>query len=921
MNVQVGRIAYGLLAIFLATVLSACSGGGSFNIANSQAADPSTQDYPIFYVKRTIPTTANIADGADDVRMLRVAFPSADLYMRASAAPDAVETNITSRITAAANTSSSSTGTTAAAATTTAATTPVWDVKDVDVSADGTMVIFAMRGPLTANMEQKNAPSWRIYQYTIATDTLAPVISPANDPDPPTVNDVSPHYLPDGRIVFSSTRQTESQGVLLNEGFPQFVYQDEANTEPAFVLEVMNADGTGVHQISFNQSDDQEATVLQSGRVLWTRWDNAPGGTNAMHLYSSNPDGTDTELYYGANSHMTGTNDTVIEFMRPREMQTGGILSLVRQFSDVDFGGNLIIINGTEYVENTQPLLAYAGQTGPAQTPATTNDVVTIPGPSPGGRFSSAFPLWDGTNRILVTWEQCRLLSTAGAIVPCTTSALADPTAQTAPPLYSVWIFDPSSNTLLPVMQPVEGVMVADVVAAQPRTLQNIILDQVPGVTLNQDLVTAGVGVIDIKSVYDFDGVDTAVPNIQTVANTAKTPVSQRTARFVRIEQAVSQPNMDVVNLAQAAFGASNFMRDIVGYAPVEPDGSVDIQVPADVAFTIEVLDANGRNISPGLNVWLQAIPGEVVTCNGCHKTPTPQTPYSHGRSGVFAAAYAGASTAGVPFPGTLAAPATVDNGTVTLEPFIPNAGETMAEARARITCALGSQTACSQVPSVNVLYTDVWTDPAQATPGAAITLSYNDLVSPEAIPTTTNCASAWASGCLIIINYPEHIQPIWDLPRPAATGATSATTPYTCNQAGGCTCTQGGCHTTTGATAATQAPAGQLNLTNTPASDQPLQFVSYRQLLFQHNEQIDTMGDLQNLTVPGGATVPVGPYLNAGSANGGLSATFLNRFAAGSGSTHAGWLSPAELRLLSEWLDIGAQYFNNPFDPAVPVN
>ena len=57
------------------------------------------------------------------------------------------------------------------------------------------------------------------------------------------------------------------------------------------------------------------------------------------------------------------------------------------------------------------------------------------------------------------------------------------------------------------------------------------------------------------------------------------------------------------------------------------------------------------------------------------------------------------------------------------------------------------------------------------------------------------------------------------------------------------------------------------------------------------------------------------------GSARGGRSAAFLSRFAAGSGSTHAGYLSPAELRLLSEWLDIGAQYFNNPFDPAVPVN
>jgi len=83
MKVQRKNVANGLLALSMATFLAACSGGGSFNIANSQSADPSTNDYPIFYVKRTIPTMANITAGADDVRMMRVAFASADLYMRA----------------------------------------------------------------------------------------------------------------------------------------------------------------------------------------------------------------------------------------------------------------------------------------------------------------------------------------------------------------------------------------------------------------------------------------------------------------------------------------------------------------------------------------------------------------------------------------------------------------------------------------------------------------------------------------------------------------------------------------------------------------------------------------------------------------------------------------------------------------------
>ena len=566
------RAALGVLA---AAALAACNGGGSVNIANSQTSDPATVDYPIFYVKHTVPTTTAGTLAQDDLRIMQEVNPSADLYMRAAASPSAVETNITARVTAGAS----------------------WDVKDVDTSADGTLVIFAMRGPLAKNQPAKDPPSWRIWQYTIASDTLAPVINPADDPDPPTVDDVSPHYLPDGRIVFSTTRQDQSQGVLLNQGDPQFSAQDEDRTEPAFVLEVMNPDGTAIHQITFNQSHDRDATVLANGRVLWARWDNMPAvGRNQMSLYSSNPDGTDMELYYGVNSHNTGTNASVIEFVHPHQMQDGRILALARQFTDVDDGGNLVIIDGTRYVENTQSLLAYPGLTGPAQVPATPDNVVTLPGPSPGGRFMSAVPLQDGTNRILVSWSQCRLLDTTTnppTIVACTGAALAAPKPQVALPLYSVWMFDPSQNTMLPIMSPVEGVMITDVAVAQPRPLPNIIPDQVAGVTLNQSWVNAGVGVIDIRSVYDFDGVDKAVPNIATLANPALTPASARPARFVRLEKAVAIPPQTLVNLSDAAFGASNYMIEILGYAPIEPDGSVRIQVPAQVAFRMSVLDAD----------------------------------------------------------------------------------------------------------------------------------------------------------------------------------------------------------------------------------------------------------------------------------------------------------------------------------------
>jgi hypothetical protein len=466
-------------------------------------------------------------------------------------------------------------------------------------------------------------------------------------------------------------------------------------------------------------------------------------------------------------------------------------------------------------------------------------------------------------------------------------------------------MFDPSQNTMLPIMSPVEGVMITDVAVAQPRPLPNIIPDQVAGVTLNQNWVNAGVGVIDIRSVYDFDGVDKAVPDIATLANPALTPASARPARFVRLEKAVAIPPQTLVKLSDAAFGASNYMIEILGYAPIEPDGSVRIQVPAQVAFRMSVLDATARRITPVQGVWLQVQPGEVVSCNGCHLPQAgAQQPLSHGRSGLFASAWAGASAAGVPFPNTITTPITTGSGT-TLMPLIPTAaGQTMAQARMAESCANDNPPCAQMVPSVNVIYTDVWTNPADATPNPSIFYRYDDSTQFHTpFPTSALCITSWSSNCRIEINYPEYIQPLWDLarPNPAVAGVNN-------------TCTQGGCHNPLNAAGAAQTPAGNLDLTSSASNNVPQELTSYQQLLFPHNTVIMTSTG----PMPGPS---VGPYLDAGNANGGLSAAFLGRFATGSGSTHAGYMTPAELRLLSEWLDIGAQYFNNPWDPAVPVN
>jgi hypothetical protein len=57
--------------------------------------------------------------------------------------------------------------------------------------------------------------------------------------------------------------------------------------------------------------------------------------------------------------------------------------------------------------------------------------------------------------------------------------------------------------------------------------------------------------------------------------------------------------------------------------------------------------------------------------------------------------------------------------------------------------------------------------------------------------------------------------------------------------------------------------------------------------------------------------TVPAPMSANGANA----SARFFSKMQSTGGTVnHSDFMSPSELRLLSEWLDIGAQYFNDPF-------
>jgi hypothetical protein len=897
-----GSIRFGVTASLL-LALGACGSseddplGGGIGLGSGQDEDPVVVDFPIAYVKRTLPLDEEGEALALDARELIDFAGGAELFLRDRASPTSLETNITERLLVQLQEEALD-----GAEPGEEAAMPRIDIRDLEVSFDGTRLVFALRMPVDPDGDEEDQPTWNIWQYDIPGDTLSRVIT--SDLTAEQGHDVSPSFLPDGRIIFSSTRQRRSSAVLLDEGKPQFQAIDEDGNEPAFVLHTMTAAGTDIQQVSFNQSHDQDPTVLQSGEVVFSRWDNS-GANDGIHLYKIRPDGSGLQLLYGAESHFTGTNGDEIQFLEPREMPDGRLITLVRPFVTTNYGGDLQFVDVENFVENTQPTAENLGVlTGPAQQSATANAVDTEQDPSPGGRYSSVFPLWDGTDRLLVTWSQCRLQRTdpdtgETRIGPCTDAALADPEWTAAPPLYGVWLYDLTTDTQLPVLQPEEGIMYTDVVATQPRPLPQILIPGLAGFgEYDPALADEGVGVIHIRSVYDFDGEATA--DIAALADPARTTADVRPARFLRLTKAVSQPDEDLFEVPNTAFGPNRGlgMREILGYAPIEPDGSVRVKVPANVAFSLSILNANGRRISARHQTWLTVQEGEIAECNGCHDAASP---LSHGRMDAFEPVNQGAQTTSLPFPNTTPA-------------IFADFGETMAEARTRISCALDNCAALT--PSVDIVYEDVWTDEdAAGRPrDAGFEMRYADLETPP--PTLQICLESWSAACRITINYEEHIHPIWSVPRVILDEVD-----LTVIQDNTCT----SCHSPEDPNGVLQVPAAQLDLGEGPSDQEPDQFKAYRELLFGDTVQELNNGVLIDALFDGGidpetglpifVTQNVAPPASANGAN--ASGRFMAVFAPG--GAHEGYLSAAELRLISEWLDVGAQYYNNPF--AAPMD
>lgn len=865
---------------------------------------------PLAYVKRALPLVDEDTPGVfvqADLRDPYAFRPGASLWLRDTASPSAAERNITATLFPANEDGSA----------------PQYDIRDLSAAEiNGQLkLLFSARAPEIEGADDNEQPTWNIYIYDVATQTTSPMINSTVLAE--AGEDIQPQFLPTGDILFASSRQQDGKARLIDEGKSQYNALAEDRNEAGAALHMFDTAGQ-ITQLTFNPSHDLFPQILPDGRILFVRWDNY-GNRDGFNLYRINPDGTGLSLVFGWHSHDADLHPgSGARQYGPMILAADGqALVSVQSDASRSLSTRWELVNWQNYVEHDQSVDGTTASDGAAFSAAFSGNLnqTSLDGtPLNSGRLHAITPLRDGSGRFLVSWSPCRVfdpdvvaqLAESDAqtratlrTIPCTEALLADPATVEADPLFSLWVSDPNDANLLPVVLAQPGEMISEALA-----LIDVPVAAATPATLESTLQRQQLGVLDIGSVYDIDGVDSTTEGIRTLSDPAQTLASVRPARYLRLVKTVPLPPDFVLDFPNTAFGRSRqqLMREIIGYAPVEPDGSVRVLVPADVAFSIEVLDENGRRIGTRHQNWLQVKPGETLSCQGCH---TANSEVPHGRLDAQPPrAYTGALSAAA-FPNTQSS-------------LIAQVGETMAQVRARI---LGEAP-----PTLGLVFEDIWTDTAVRAADASVSIQESDLSTTT--PSANTCQSGWNELCRIVIHYETHIHPLWSVNRSVLDAMSIEVANNTCTN----------CHNTVDLMDQIQVPAGQLDLTDGISADEPDHFQAYRELLFNDNEQelegtslvdrripvlnngnqvfqTDGNGDLildgDGQPIPLLETVSVAPSMVVSGAN---NSPFFTVFAENNGTfDHRGLLSEAELKLLSEWVDIGAQYYNDPF--AVPMD
>ena len=403
-------------------------------------------------------------------------------------------------------------------------------------------------------------------------------------------DDFDCRYLPDGGIVFLSTRKGQaiqvsraSAAATVGADLPDsYVRCGGGNSRPVpvFTLHRIDADGENIRPISAFENFEWTPLVAADGRITYARWDYIDRFNGAfMSLWSTNPDGTNPQLVYG---NFTTKPQCVFE---ARAVPNSNKLVFTAAAHHSNMGGSLALLDRTRGTEFEPPLERLTPDVCFPETEGWPNNY-----------YANPYPLSE--EHFLVAWSDRGL--------PPHTFVTDDRN-----PVNPLGIYLYHASGCLELLHRDPEIAGMYPLAVRSRQRPPVLPDTVK-----------------------WDGPQEGRFLLQDVYRGLK-GIARGSVKSLRVigVPPKPQPHMNNPVLGVSREDPGKF---VLGTVPVEEDGSAYFRVPSGVSIFFQALDGDGMAVQT-MRSLTYVQPDQTLSCIGCHEhrdlaPPANRLPLAVGR-------------------------------------------------------------------------------------------------------------------------------------------------------------------------------------------------------------------------------------------------------------------------------------------------
>jgi len=337
--------------------------------------------------------------------------------------------------------------------------------------------------------------------------------------------------------------------------------------QPMASLYLLDPKTKNVRQLTFEQDSDWCPTVMNDGRLMYLRWEY----TDAPHfftrvLFTANPDGTAQMAYYGSNSYWPNA----YFYARPIPGHRTQVIGIVGGHHGVPRAGRLVILDPAKGRFEADGVVQAIPGRGEKVIPVKVDRLVDGRWP----QFLHPYPLSGKYH--LVSMKK------------------------TPDSLWGVYLVDVFDNLVL--LKELDGSALLEPTPYRRTTAPPVVAERVD---LSRKDAT-----VYISNIYHG-------PGLKGV------PVGE--AKKLRLF-AYHYAHVNSGGHASVGMESSWDVKRVLGTVRVEADGSASFRIPANTPISIQPLDSKGRALQL-MRSWMVGMPGEAVSCNGCHEDPNTAPP------------------------------------------------------------------------------------------------------------------------------------------------------------------------------------------------------------------------------------------------------------------------------------------------------